>query len=273
MTEIKTSSRKIRVTGQLRFETAFHLGSGREGELLSDRGVLRDEFGRPVLPGSSIKGKMRATIESLAPHLKLSACLLDTALSGVRCISARHCENKGDELKDELASLQRKTKNAARRLQWIQKHSCDVCRLFGSPGHAGRIFFADGRWQEREEPILVRHGVCLDRDSGIAVPKLKYDFEVVPAGLGFEISIAVDGASAKELGMLWAGVSEWRDSVRLGGMRTRGLGLAKLHDVALAEVDLSKPVQRREWLLNRKWTAVDTKTLDDMLEELLIEAE
>lgn len=47
--------RKISVTADLVFETAWRIGSGREGES-SDLGVVLDPAGQPVLPGSSLKG-------------------------------------------------------------------------------------------------------------------------------------------------------------------------------------------------------------------------
>ena len=42
---------KTRVTADLVFETAWRIGSGREGKS-SDLGVMLDPSGRPVLPGS-----------------------------------------------------------------------------------------------------------------------------------------------------------------------------------------------------------------------------
>ena len=52
---------------------------------MSDLGVLLDPASRPLLPGSSLKGKLRNTCESLAHALNLSACFLNVAASGVTC--------------------------------------------------------------------------------------------------------------------------------------------------------------------------------------------
>ena len=46
---------KIRVTACLVFDTAWRIGSGKEGETMSDLGVVLDPNGNPVLPGSSLK--------------------------------------------------------------------------------------------------------------------------------------------------------------------------------------------------------------------------
>ncbi|HHC25089.1 MAG TPA: CRISPR-associated RAMP protein, partial [Desulfobacterales bacterium] len=79
--------RKVRITGNLVFETAFHIGSGKEGELAADMGVLLEPDGRPILPGSSLKGNFRSFAERLSDYLGLKACLLDSDLSGVKCVS------------------------------------------------------------------------------------------------------------------------------------------------------------------------------------------
>ena len=55
--------KKIRIEAVVQFVTAFHIGSGRPGETTSDMGVLLDPAGKPILPGSSLKGVFRSTAE------------------------------------------------------------------------------------------------------------------------------------------------------------------------------------------------------------------
>lgn len=56
--------KKHRLTASLVFDTAWRIGSGEEGETMSDLGVVIDPKGQPVLPGSSLKGKLRSTSET-----------------------------------------------------------------------------------------------------------------------------------------------------------------------------------------------------------------
>src|SRR5262249_37186635 len=53
--------RKVVVEGKIVFETAWRIGTGKEGETMSDLGVMRAPDGSPLLPGSSVKGKLRHT--------------------------------------------------------------------------------------------------------------------------------------------------------------------------------------------------------------------
>ncbi len=59
---------KIRITSNINVETGLHIGGG--GETLDiggiDKPVIRDPITKyPYLPGSSIKGKLRSTLERL----------------------------------------------------------------------------------------------------------------------------------------------------------------------------------------------------------------
>ena len=132
-------NKKIRLTASLVFDTAWRIGSGKEGETLSDLGVMLDPNGQPILPGSSLKGKLRSTCETLSHALGLSACMLNHNASGVNCTSdvdyyQRVRNNYQKTLKQGLNN----------RLQWIDSNTCDVCQLFGSPVKAGRLWVSDG---------------------------------------------------------------------------------------------------------------------------------
>jgi CRISPR-associated RAMP protein (TIGR02581 family) len=237
-------SRRLRVTGKVVFETAWRIGTGKEGPTMSDLGVLLDPRGLPVLPGSSLKGKFRNTCESLAHALGLTACLLNRQASGVDCVGdVRYY----DEVKGRHQEAVRT--GAEEQLAWIACHTCDVCKLFGSPVRASRLRCTDGDLQEPEAVVVqVRDGVVLDRDSHTAVKGLKYDYEVVPAGTSFRVSFDLDNPSAADEALFGAGLFEWAAGSSLGGFTSRGLGRFRLEIDTLQGVDLSKADQRLRYL-------------------------
>lgn len=237
---------------QLTFTTAFRVGSGREGETMSDMGVVRTPAGDPYIPGSSLKGKLRVTAERLAPHLGLSACLLDSALSGVECCN---CQQWSKQNKDRLKKIREET-NTQVKLQQIDGVTCDVCKLFGSPLRAGRLFVSDGTVEQWSQIVQVRDGVVIDRDSETTVDHLKYDYETIPVGASFAFSIDIEDPNPAEQSLVGAVLLEWEESVTLGGFGSRGLGRAKLTTVELKRVDLSDPAQRFQYLLKRTWVKV-----------------
>lgn len=243
--------RKVKISGILTFETAFRIGSGEEGELATDLGVLRERDGRPILPGSSLKGNFRTMCERLAEHLGLDACLLG-ANAIVQCVTGDndHYQQVNEELK--------KKRSEENKLAYLKDHTCDVCRLFGSPLQASRIFFGDGELLTWSGSLQVRDGVCIDRDSETARDQLKFDYEVVPQGAQFKITIDLENPDLQELALVAAALAEWENGCRLGGFTSRGLGKAKLSGIKVEQVDYTDREQLKNYLLDRQMTPDDT---------------
>lgn len=235
--------RKLRIVAAMVFDTAWRIGSGHEGETMSDLGTLRAPEGQPILPGSSLKGRLRSTCESLAHALSLSACMLNQTASGVNCASDV----------DYYRTVRDKYRVSSRRglqsqMKWIDDHTCDVCRLFGSPVRAGRLRIGDGILREWADVVQVRDGVVIDRDSHTAVTGLKYDYEVIPPGSRFEIVIDVENPDDQDLALVGAALFEWCSGSGIGGFTSRGLGRFHLEDIRIFGIDLGQPEQRLRFL-------------------------
>ena len=235
--------RRMRIIAGMVFETAWRIGSGHEGETLSDSGTLLAPNGEPTLPGSSLKGKLRSTCESLAHALSLSACMLSRAASGVNCTSDVSYYRT---VRDEYRTASRKGLHD--QMKWIDDHTCDVCRLFGSPVRAGRLRIGDGTLRQWADVVEVRDGVVIDRDSHTAMDGLKYDYEVIPAGSRFEIGIEIENPDDQNLALLGAALFEWCSGSSIGGFTSRGLGRFHLDEVKLFGIDLTQPEQRLRFL-------------------------
>jgi CRISPR-associated RAMP protein (TIGR02581 family) len=252
---------KVRITGTLVFDTAFHIGSGKEGILATDMGVLKDAQGWPVLPGSTLKGCFRATAERVASYLSFSACMLDRSLSGIDCVGDQdYFKAVNEEFK--------KITGEKDKLAWLGRHTCDICQLFGSPLQASRIFFSDGKLPEWQGSYQVRDGVAIDRDSGTARYGLKYDFEVASKDTAFEICIEIENPEEKDLALVSAVVAEWEAGFRLGGFTSRGLGCTVLSGISIKQVDYTNTDQLKEYLLNRKMQPADNLLADALRKAL-----
>ena len=79
-----------------------------------------------------------------------------------------------------------------------------------------------GQYQQRD-------GVAIDRDTETAADGMLYDYEVVPAGVNFNFHAIVDNAEDWQLGMLYLGLSAFKNGdLTIGGGSSRGLGVIKL---------------------------------------------
>ena len=240
---------KNQLTASLVFDTAWRIGSGKEGETMSDLGVMLDPKGQPILPGSSLKGKLRSTCETLSHALGLSACMLNHEVSRVKCTSD---VNYYHEVREAYQETLKKEKGLQARLEWIDKHTCDVCKLFGSPVQAGRLWVSDGMLQEWASVVQVRDGVVIDRDSQTAVNGLKYDYEVVPPGSKFELCVDLENPTDRDMALLGAALFEWHAGSSIGGFTSRGLGRFHLDCIKLAGVDLQDLEQKVKFLTATK---------------------
>ena len=207
---------RLEVSGILTTVTALRVGAGRSSDpLSSDLPVMKDTFGRPIIPGASFKGAMRSRLESF--------------LRGVNPDLAEDPVNLTTVKQREIGDLKKKYGNNDLQLtQEILKKTDCISQLFGAPWLAGKFQVRDlmvindrwfGQYQER-------NGVMIDRDTEVQSSKKLYDFQVVPAGTPFSFKLVVENAVEWELGLLLVGLHQFAtQQVPLGGGRSRGLGL------------------------------------------------
>jgi Uncharacterized protein predicted to be involved in DNA repair (RAMP superfamily) len=139
---------KIKASGTIAFETAFHIGSGESGNLASKMPILRDYDNTPVLPGSTLKGNFRSTAEKLAEYFDMWACFFDLSLTNQ---NNKFCIGDEKYRTDEETKKIVKDKSAGTEKDmwdWINKNTCDVCKIFGSPMSASRVFFSDAQLED-----------------------------------------------------------------------------------------------------------------------------
>ncbi|VFU18278.1 putative CRISPR-associated RAMP protein [anaerobic digester metagenome] len=224
------------ITGQLVFDTAFHLGGGLLNSVNTDAPVVRTPAGQPYIPGSSFKGTFRSAVEKIAGNISgIKVCFLadDTI-----CLSPQ-----GESQK--IFNQQRSSENwdDQHLVEELAEQLCDICQLFGSPYQAGKILFSDLYLSANTLALSqIRDGVAIDRDSERAVPSLKYDYEVVVAGSVFDLRINLENPSERQLGLVSLGLSELlAGEFWLGGKKSAGLGRCHLDNLQIFVLDLSNP--------------------------------
>lgn len=207
-------------------ETALRVGAGKQLDITAtDLPVLRDARGLPYLPGSSLKGVLRAGLSAV-----LAA--LDPKLA---------CDPAADPCLGE-----RRRKESI-DLDEVLAESCVVCGLFGSVHLAGRVFVHDaqmtGALVDRPgHAAEVRDGVGLDRDLGTAARTegggVKYDVEVVPAGARFALTVTIENVDSVRLALVLDALDRLgRGELLVGGSTRRGLGRLRLVDRRLDHWD------------------------------------
>jgi CRISPR-associated RAMP protein (TIGR02581 family) len=162
-----------------------------------------------LLPGSSLKGVVRAHAERIVRSLEPGAAPRDG--SGA-CDPLRRDMSCGFRLERE-------------RLESHQKYSqsCMICRLFGSTVVAGRVRFADALPFGDPPRIEERNGVAIDRVYG-SVAVGPFNYEVVTKAV-FRTRIMFRNITLPQLALVGLALRDLGEGrVGLGFGKSRGLG-------------------------------------------------
>ena len=203
----------------LALETALSISSGVASDV-TDAPFIRTTDQRIYIPGSSIRGAIRAELErviaGIGTYMDLKSCsLFDEDENGCAEQIKRKFESQTD-LKDKDYE------------EFVDK-LCDVCQLFGSTIHGSHIFFEDAFCSQNDGvKSCVRDGVGIDRDTGSAVDGAKYDYEVIETGQHFSFDMFAENLSDTGKKIINLILALLKEGIYIGGKKAGGLGKVKL---------------------------------------------
>jgi len=212
---------KLQIGLTITSRTALSVGAGGSAGTIADKSIVRDGWGRPLIPGSQVKGKLRWATEQLLRGLGQDI----------------PAPSDGSQ-REELPTL--------------------VRTLFGSPELRSPLHFADLpgvigdleqiddlRASAEQHRTQIRPSVAISRQRGTAADKLLIFQEAAPEPMRFHAERAVIGSisSLEEAALLWAAA---RLTTRWGGGKSRGLGWASVTTrVLLDEVEVPAETLRQ----------------------------
>lgn len=226
--ELKLSG-KVIIKGEIEVLTGLHIGGPTTGLKIGgvDRGVITDPRGRPYIPGSSLKGKLRSLLE------KVEGLATD--------------ENRVWVKKDEVS------------IHMCDESDCSVCNIFGrSKGKQTkingeefeietttptRLIVRDANLIESSIPDEVKKNIelewtevkwenVIDRVTSSTTPR---QIERVPQGAKFEFEMiytVLDEVDKDRLEKVFEAM-ELLESDYIGGHGSRGYGQIKFKDIKI----------------------------------------
>lgn len=221
MTDINLYGR-VMITAEIRALTGLHIGGSSTGLEIGglDNTIIRNPFdGRPYIPGSSLRGKMRSQTE------KVLGLPQNTRIGQV---TIHTCKKEAD---------------------YRAKGGCPVCHVFGVPAEIGysgptRLIVRDTKLSDASADALDRANtelrytefkteVTIDRVTSAAVPR---SLERVPAGAVFapaEFVYSIYEAADYDRFKLVVDALQLVEDDYLGGGGSRGNGKICFGDIAI----------------------------------------
>lgn len=202
-------------------QSGLHIGAGKSVDFAgSDLPVVRDASGRPFIPGSSLRGVLRAGIESFCLSLGLDE--FAQADSGRAPAGVPENLAKGwkdlDLIKRLFGSVVEEKRGASR----------DSAEGSSTLSYGSRLQISDAACEDTAL-FEVRDGVGISRETRTAAQAVKFDVEVVPAGTCFRGRIRFKNPAEYEVGLLAQALWMLHEGVLLlGGKSSRGLGWVKV---------------------------------------------
>jgi CRISPR-associated protein Csm3 len=230
-TELKLIGKLI-LEGDLYCETGLHIGAGKGSLEIggADNPVIKDAFGRPYVPGSSLRGKVRSLLE----------------------------QSSGAAVASELVYLSRR-KGQEVRIHQSDRPDDEICLLFGrNPGRMERVTgeslesstSTPARLTIYDAPLVpesispqmrenlddelteVKGENAIDRITSQANPRT---LERVPAGSRFHVRFVLDVLCEEDKGLVRKLIEGLRllEDDALGGGGSRGSGRVRFANLKL----------------------------------------
>jgi len=93
---------------------------------------------------------------------------------------------------------------------------------------------------ERGQRIEIREGVGIDRYTGAAAERFKYNRAILPKGVSIPLKITLDCQASHDPAELWQVLQALEQGdIRIGAAKTRGLGKVQLKDIEIHCQDLN----------------------------------
>jgi CRISPR-associated RAMP protein (TIGR02581 family) len=225
---------------RLTCRTGLHIGAGKSADLSgSDMPVMRDAAGRPLVPGSSLRGILRSGVEAISLSLGLDA---------VRSLADSGLDSSGDFAK------------RWREMSLVERLFGRVAEKRGAFSYGSRLQISDAI-VENDVAVELRDGVGIDRETRTAGTGVKFDLEVVPAGTRFNGRIRFKNPADYEIGLLAQAL--WmlgEGGLLLGGKSARGLGWVEVAVSAPRRLDA-------KILLEGSFRSAETETVWGSVED------
>lgn len=193
-------------------KSCLAIGAGREISFEATESPVVRVGNQPVIPGSTLKGVIRSTLESLLTQDNVKVCVPSATIPG----SIRR-----DEHQDYVREI-------GRQMPCGLENPCPVCQIFGTTGQreglSGKAIFLDAQPIEGVKVELIeRTHVALTRDTKSQAGGKLMSLQAVDAGAKFKGVIRLINPREWQVGAILQAL-ETVKMLGIGSKKTAGYG-------------------------------------------------
>lgn len=205
-----------RITGTLTTQTPLHIGSGTttdvhkklkvDDKVVKVTAIALDGQGKPYIPGSTLKGNLRAWLQTRVQNINLLNTIFGSG------VEAEKEESQGGKAEFWNALIE---------------NSLEIPKNPPSNWH-----------QERQVGVEV--GVTIERTTRTAREKKLFHREIVPPGVSFQVCITGKGLNEDEVALLLAGLNGFNNEqqrISLGSNNAQNKGLMQWNLKKIEQLD------------------------------------
>jgi len=223
---------KLILEGELHCETGLHIGAGKGSLEIggADNPVVKDAFGRPYVPGSSLRGKLRSLLEQ-ASGLAVPAELVYLSKRKGQEVRIHQSDRPDDEI---CLLFGRNPGRLERAAGDALEGACSTpsrLTVYDAPLDPGSIS-VQMRENLDDELTEVKSENAIDRITSQANPRT---LERVPAGAWFHVRFVLDLLCEEDKPLVRRFVESLRllEDDALGGGGSRGSGRVRFANLKL----------------------------------------
>jgi CRISPR-associated protein Csm3 len=217
---------KLLLDGEMICETGLHIGAGKGSLDLggADNPVVKDAFGRPYVPGSSLRGKLRSLLEQSSGQITPSDLVYLSRRRGQE-VRIHQSDEPGDEVCLLFGRNPGRTERASGETSESVAATPARLTVYDAPLELDSIT-ESMRENLDDELTEVKSENAIDRLTAQASART---LERVPAGAKFRVRLVLDVLCAedKELAAKVAEGLRLLEDDALGGGGSRGSGRVK----------------------------------------------
>lgn len=217
-------------------KSALAISAGKQPAEVVESPVIK-LGGMPVIPGSSLKGALRSTLEAMLAEEGVEVCV-------------------------PFAAIPRGLRDEARQTDYVKKigrlkpcdaeNPCPVCAIFGTIGGrgglSGRAIVLDATTQEGKYDLIERTHVAIMRDTKSQADGSLMTLQAVDAGAVFEGKIRIVNPENWQVGAIVQALKGVK-LLGMGGKKTAGYG----------DLDIEVKATRSIRFEEGKWQTTDVE--------------